>query len=300
MRCATRATCAVLLGLTWLPQACRSEVPVTPAAAPVSLSDDKLLFMGNGSTLTPPNGTPCDTSAKACSGGGGGSLTWLHNFNPDALFSVGGEYETIANSHWSFGSLTGALGGGSQSAKWNAYAEAHVGSGEGAGISGSQHWDYEVYALGVAGTFDSKVTLQVETRQYDIDLTHGNLPKVNVNYLVTPRLMLGAAYAHSVSGNLGTDLTSVRLDQYNPGFNWFIGGAFGHVSPAIIIAPNAANPQGVFVPSPSFREGLAGISKTFARTEWGLLGDFQKVGDTKRVIITLTCTWHLHAPARPG
>ena len=54
----------------------------------------------------------------------------------------------------------------------------------------------------------SKFSVQLEARQIDIDTTHGNLPKLGLTYLWTPRLLTNVSYAHSVGGNLGTELTS--------------------------------------------------------------------------------------------
>ena len=68
--------------------------PARAQAAPPP--DDRLIFGANGSRLT--GGI-----------GGGAAATWLHDFSAGNLVGVGTEYQTIANSHWTLGSIIGAV-----------------------------------------------------------------------------------------------------------------------------------------------------------------------------------------------
>ena len=44
------------------------------------------------------------------------------------------------------------------------------------------------------------------------------------------------------------------------------------------------------LPSRSSREGFLGFGHTFSRTQLLVLGDYLKVGDIKKVTLTLACT----------
>jgi hypothetical protein len=238
-------------------------------------SADTLLFSANGSTLT------------GASGGGGGSIGWLHDFSSGVL-GIAGEYQTLADSHWAFGSLTGAVSTGNSSAKWTFSGDAHLGSGDIAGYQGLHRFDYDVEGADVAGTFASKLTLQLDAQQYDVDTTHGTLPKAGVGYLWSPHWQTTVSYARSVTGNLGTELETARIDHYGATVNWLLGGASGHVAPAVVNLYT-----GIHVPAPQLREGYLGISKSFAGSDWSILGDYMKVANERRITLTVVCSLHV-------
>jgi hypothetical protein len=220
------------------------------------------------------------------SGGAGGSLTWLHDFTSGVL-GVGGEYQRLADTHWAFGSLSGSVSTGSANDKWTFSADGHLGRGDTDTALGVHHFDYQVEGAGVSGTFDGKLTLQLEGRQYDIDTTHGSLPKAGLGVLWTPHWQTSVAYARSVGGNLGTELETLRIDHYGATVNWLLGGAAGHVAPRIVNIYTGATG-----PAPQLREGFVGLSKAFGRSDWSILGDYLKVAGEKRITLTVVCTLH--------
>ncbi len=110
--------------------------------------------------------------------------------------------------------FTGAVSTGSASAKWTFAADAHLGSGDIGVYQGLRRFNYDVEGADVAGTFGGKLTLQLDAQQYDVDTTHGTLPKVGLGYLWTPHWQTTASYARSVTGNLGTELETLRIDHY--------------------------------------------------------------------------------------
>jgi len=258
-----------------------SPAPAPAAAPAVSTADDRLILSGSAYTLSD------------ASGGGDGALGYIHNFNSDAAIGVGGEYETLANAHWSFGSLSASYGGGTPGARWDVYAEGHEGDGD----IGTHPFDYSVIAVGASGTLASKFSVQAESRQFDVDNTHGNLPKVSLTWLPTPKLQIGVNYAYSVGGNLNTQIAGTRVDVYNPGVNVFAGGAIGHAAPAVIDFQT-----GAVGASPSYKEGFVGLAKPLRRVEWSLLGDYLDLAShyasTRRWTLTVICTLHLRAPPR--
>jgi len=249
-----------------------SPTPPAPASAP---SADSLIFSANGSTLT------------GASGGGGGSIGWLHDFSAGVL-GLAGEYQTLADAHWAFGSLTGAVSTGSARAKWTFSADAHLGSGDIGVYQGLRRFNYDVEGADVAGTFGGKLTLQLDAQQYDVDTTHGALPKVGLGYLWTPHWQTTVSYSRSVTGNLGTQLETARIDHYGRTVNWLLGGAAGHVAPAVVNLYT-----GIREPAPQLREGYLGISKSFTGSDWSILGDYMKVANEKRITLTVVCTLHV-------
>lgn len=244
-------------------------------AAGVACADDQLIVSGNGATLT---GT---------SGGEGGSLNYVHDMTRGVI-SAGGEYQKLATSRWAFGSLTGALRAGTGDTKWTIAGEAHHGAGELDEAVGTHHYGYNVDALGVSGTFHNELTLQLETRQFDIDTTHGNLPKVSLGMLWARSWLTTVSYANSVSGNLATEYAGLRIDRYGRVYSFAIGGAAGHVAPAVVNIQT-----GALGPAPQYREGYVGFTRRFTRADLGVLGDYIDLNGTRRVTLTVTVTFHL-------
>lgn len=269
------------IAAAWLsPQAALAvDSAAVPPAAPSAPSSDSLVFSADGSTLT------------GASGGAGGSLTWLHDFSAGVL-GIGGEYQRLAGAHWAFGSLSGSVSAGNASARWTFSADGHLGNGEIPVYRGMRSFDYRTEGAGIAGTFGGKLILQVHADQYDIDTTHGALPKAAIGFLWTPHLQTTISYARSVSGNLGTELETVRLDHYGHAMNWLLGAAAGHVAPPIVNLYTGGTG-----PAPQLREGYIGLSKAFSRTDWSILGDYLKVAGEKRITLTIVCTLHVGGPA---
>jgi hypothetical protein len=130
------------------------------------------------------------------------------------------------------------------------------------------------------------VSLQLETRQFDVYTTHGNLPKAGISVLVASRWMLGAAYAHSMGGNLGTVFASARVDHLGGRVSWFVGGAEGHVAPAVLNVQTGATG-----PVPRYWDGYAGLTRTLRRTQWTISADYLDLSaGTRRLTLTVTCS----------
>jgi hypothetical protein len=248
-----------------------------PPAAP-SVADERLVLSTDGSRLS------------GGSGGGGGSVTWLRNIGADAVIGAGADYQQIANAHWTTGTASGSLALGQGQAKPHVYVEVH----EGAGDIGTHAFHYSLAVAGVLGTLTPRLSMQLEERRIDIDTSHGNLPKLGLSFSVTPQLLASASYAYSVGGNLGTKLTTLRLDYSGKSFSGLAGVVWGPAAPAVF------NLIGQVVqPGPTLKEGFAGIGKPVGRTSWLLVGDYQKAAGTKRTTVTLACTVHLPARGQP-
>jgi len=251
-------------------------IVLAPCAATgqTSTADDRIAISAQGSTLTGTNG------------GGGGSLGWLHNFDPSSLGTIAIEHQELAAARWTFGSVTGSLTRGPDDARYSVYAEAHEGTGD----DGPNTFNYEIEAAGVIGTFSHKLSAQLEDRRVDVETTHGNLPKVGLSYLWGPHLLTSVAYQYSVSGNLGTRMTTARIDKYGAVVNFLGGVAFGQASATVLNL-------GVEYPGHQLKEGYVGMSKPFAhkRSELTLIADYLDLSGSKRATLTLNYIFHVGA-----
>lgn len=255
-----------------VPRSCRLAAAATVAglsasvhtlhAAP-STVDDRILIGVQGESLT------------NTSGGGGGSLGWLHNFDANTLAGVGVEHQVLANSHWTFASLNGAYTMGQGNQKYSVYAEAH----EGAGNSGDRSLAYHIEAVGLVGTYFSRLSVSLEDRQFFVDTVSGNLPKLGVSYLWDPHFQTTLSYSYSVGSNLGTRLFSGKLDLFEPGVNWLGGFSFGQATAAVLIPGGHVEGQPNSVPGLRVKEGYVGASIPIPqwRSEVGLVLDYQKL-----------------------
>lgn len=250
----------------------------------LALAEDRLTLGANGSTLT-------DTD-----GGAGGVVGFLHELSPGKLIGIGAEYQSIADAHWAFGTLRGALiRGKPTSMRWSISGELNYGSGE---VDG-RAFDHATGTAGASLIFPGGLTLEFEDRQIDIDTTRGNLPKFGLSYLWNPRWRMGASYSQSVSGNLGTELVAARVDYFSGShLNLFLGAASGQASPAVL------NLQTGFVqPGRQMKALFVGLTKPFSRADLMLVGDYLNLSgnpdDIERFTLTLNCSIHLRARGQP-
>jgi hypothetical protein len=190
MMAASKGVCRVAAAVALVPWTVSHAVPST--------SDDRIALSGNGTTETNTGG------------GGGGSAGWLHNFDADTLFGLAAEHEKLDVSHWNFGTLSGAATRGAGDARYTLYGDARAGSGR----DGGKYFKYLLGTLGVTGTYFHRLSVTLEDKQFDIETTHGNLPKLQAAYLWNPHLQTTLSYAYSFGGNLGTRLTTARVDGY--------------------------------------------------------------------------------------
>lgn len=256
----------------------RSLVLAGLASTSLAQADDRVILTANGSTLS------------HASGGGGGSLRWLHDFSPGTVVGAGFEYQTLADASWKFGSLNAAVTGGPEGRRWSLYGEVHRGSGD----DTTHDFDYQVVAAGGSLPLSRRLSLQLEDRQIDVDRAHGNLPKLGLSMVWNPRLQITVSYANSVGGNLGTEIGTARVDYYIDRTRLIAGGAVGRADPVVV------NLQGVTLPTRTLREAFVGFGRTFSRTEFLMLVDHLELGDSKRATLTLSLTLHLNRAAAPA
>ncbi|HYM41734.1 MAG TPA: hypothetical protein VET46_03105 [Steroidobacteraceae bacterium] len=281
MSAPARSLATLILGCTM--QLCLAQQPpVAPAEqtqhAPAAASEDRLLFSADGAWLT------------GGSGGAGASALWSHTFAPRDVLSAGVEHQRIADAHWTTGALSGSLALGSGTPSTSIYAEAH----EGAGEVGQRGFNYSVVTAGFLTTPSPWLSVALEERRIDVDTSHGNLPKLTLAFHVAQPLLLSVSYADTLGGNLGTRLTTLRLDYVGQSVTALGGASRGPAAPAVL------NLLGQTVePGPQLTELFAGLGRSFARSDWQLLADYLELGGFKRTTVTLLYTLHLDGHGRP-
>jgi hypothetical protein len=259
----------------WVEVACAAGAlfALAPMANAQSASgrDDRLALMANGQTLT---GTD---------GGWGASATWLHNFSADTILGLGGEHQSIGDARWSFGKLTFNHGFGTADTRTNLYVEASEGTGKDA----IHDYDYSIVGAGIYQNFTKQLSIQLEDKQIDVDTAKGNLPKLGVAYLWSPRFSTSVAYAHSVSGSLDTRLWMGRIDGYTKTVSMFAGLANGQAAPIIFNLP-------VNIPRPGFilHEYYVGIGRDFSRVDTKMILDYIRLGESNHWTLTFNATLH--------
>jgi hypothetical protein len=256
-------------------QSTSAQSPPAPnAPAQTSTADDRIVVSADGTTLTGTNG------------GGGASLGYLHNFDASTIVGVAVEHQVLADAQWTFASLSASAAVGPENQRYSFYGEAHEGPGRDAG----REFDYKIEALGVIGTFDHKLSAQIEDRRIDVETTHGNLPKVGLSYLWGPHFMTSASYQYSVSGNLGTRLPAVRIDSYWATVNVFGGASWGPTSPVVFNLPS-----GLVSQVRQLKEGYVGVSKPFPkiRGELTAVADYLDLAGIKKASLTVSYIFHI-------
>ncbi len=111
---------------------------------------------------------------------------------------------------------------------------------------------------------------------------------------MNPHVLTAVSYADSVSGNLGTHLTSARIDVYTSKVNFLAGAAFGQVSPTVLGLE-------FVVPGKSLREGYVGVTKPLPHTRGALtlVVDYQDLSGSNRVAVTLSYIFHVGHHGKP-
>ena len=278
MRFARLPVAALVAG--WLVPTMAMGVDYTPAVvpAPTAAADDRIILSADGSTL------------PGTDGGGGGSIGWLHNFDADTLAGVAVEHQVLSVAQWTFASVNGSVTRTFGNARYGIYGEAH----EGAGDDGPNAFKYSIVAAGLVGTYFHRLSVQLDDRQFEVEKTHGSLPKLALSYAWNPRVMTTVSYAHSVSGNLGTHLTSARIDAYTSQVNFLAGVAFGRVSPTVLGLE-------FVVPGKTLSEGYAGVTKPLPhrRGDLTLVVDYQDLSGSGRVAVTLNYIFHVGHQGEP-
>ena len=236
-----------------------------------SVVDDRLIVSAEAATLS------------GAHGGGGGSGTWVEDLTK-GVAALGADYETLGNSHWAYAELLAGFFSGTGSY----YIEVDRGAGDSSLAEGNRHFIYRVTAGGAGSTIGDHASVELETRQIDVDSAHGNLPKATFGYEWRPELRTSVAYAHSVTGNLGTEIASLGVQagrdvRDNDRVIWLVGGAFGRVSPPVV---NVESTQ----PAGQYRQGYVGASNKLFGLRWSVTIDYLTVSGSKRAMLTVTCS----------
>jgi hypothetical protein len=250
-------------------------------AAPPPPATERLTFMGGG------------VDWDGAEDGGGGSIGWLHNFRSGAILGLAAEHQRLGDTKWTFGTFSLASGFGSAERRSNLYLEVRQGGGD----EPAHSFTYSTYIVGLVQNVTHQLAFQIEDKQIDINTTHGNLPRVGVQFLWSPKFLTQVAYSRSTSlepHSLGTKLWTARADYYGKWANLIVGGATGQASPIVFQEGTTTRIPGTGL---NAREGYVGVTKPFSRVDVTLMGDYLKLGDFKRKMVTLNGAIYLNGSA---
>lgn len=251
-------------------------VSVAAHAQDASGKQDRFSLMAAGHQLTNTNG------------GWGAAALWLHNFSADTLFGLGAESQTIGEARWTFGRLNFNHGFGESTDRTNVYFESSVGSGH----DNIHNYDYLIGAVGVYQNLTKQLVLQVEDKQINVDTSHGNLPKLGLQYLWNPHFATSLAYAYSVSGSLDTKLAIARVDGYTKTMNLFAGVANGQAAPIV-----TGLPAGTPVPGFILHQYYVGMGRSFSRADMTAVVDYVRLGTSNHWTLTFNAMLHQRTSA---
>jgi hypothetical protein len=223
--------------------------------------------------------------------GGGGSLGWLHNFSSSTILGAAGEYQRLGDTKWAFGTLSFAFGLGPTQYRSNLYVEGRRGAGDDA----THSFTYSTYIAGLVQNVTPRLAFQIEDKQLDINQTHGNLPKLGVQYLWGSRFLTQLAYAQSTNPHtLGTKLWTARADYYGKWANLIVGGAGGQATPVVLNFQT-----GLPIPGTGLNttEAYVGVTKPFSRIDITLMADYLELGDLRRKQVALNGAVYLNGSA---
>jgi hypothetical protein len=241
--------------------------------------DNRVTLSADGATLT---GT---------SGGAGGSVGYLQQVGPDALLGLAGEYQRLAGAYWAFGSLNAAFSHAlSGRARWNVHADAHEGDGNTgtSAVRRGHSFRYAIEAGGLGVTTPAGFAVDAEERQFDVQSSHGSLPKVTLSQSWGRHWLTTIAYARSAGGNLDTEYGMARIDFYGRGFGLLGGASVGRVTPAVVNLAGVLQPQAKHLSEP-----FLGISKSIRRVDLTLLGDDFRLAGITHFTVTLNLVVHV-------
>ena len=206
--------------------------------------------------------------------GSGGRVDYAYSLvdgNGVTLAAAG--YE-LAGSRWAYGEVGGGRALGSRRV-------LSGGGSLGSGERGRESFGYERYGLGLAlEAIEKRLVLTLEDEYYDIDTTRGNLLTLRAGATLSPRLTVEVHRSESLSGNLDSDFTGLRLDGAGSRFGWLAGGGAGRSRPEILDLVGSAA-------STDLREIFAGVRVPVSGSQLVLVVDYLDLDGVDRLTVTL-------------
>ena len=212
----------------------------------------------------------------SASGGGGGSVDWIHSAGRGTIYTLGIASYAIGGSQWTYG-----RGGASfhPSRRIFVHSQASLGGGQ----SPDKSFAYQIYQADVAYEAAKWALPKIEEQYIRVGSTRGNLLRIGALLVPSTSTSFDLEYGRSVSGNLNTSFTSVRLDHSLGRMRIFTGLVIGEANPAIF---NVS--VGGSVPAQNIREVFFGLVYYMSRYEFGPRADYLNLGGNSHTIIAFS------------
>ena len=255
--------------------AAASSIDDGAAAGGSAVAEDRLLVVGSAYDIL---GT---------ARGFGRQAYWLHDFSSAYKLNAGIDSESVGDADWTVASISGAFIHNSTAASPHQYVlsgEIHQGPGHDAAHS----YTYQIVAAGVSYAISPSLMMQLEDRYINVDTSQGQLPKLALVLAPNSHWNSTLSYAHSISGNLRTELVAARIDVYRSDARMLAGVAFGTNSPAVVNLPTTFATPGL-----NSREVYAGVARQLHAGELSLVTDVLDLGASRRITLTISYSAHL-------
>ena len=156
--------------------------------------------------------------------GSNGSLDWIRHSRGSEIYTIGFGVFSNPASHWSFGRF-GAVR--PLNPKVSLQAEATVGAGGDA----AGRFGYQIYEGELSYKCSRVLYVRAGDKFLSISDTHGHLLRSGIDLFPVRNLQAHVTYAHSASGNLGTQYVSSGLDLQLRKLAFVAGYSGGDVVP---------------------------------------------------------------------
>lgn len=150
-------------------------------------------------------------------------VEWIQRY-ADGFLSLGASRFEIGDSRWSIVEVGGGLRVGP---RWLLEGGVSDGNGE----TGDAPFSHRLVRGSATRVFGRRGHLKLENLYVDVDRVHGSLARLSAGVRPLARLGYELAYSRSLSGNLGTELWTHRLDLDFREARLFAGVTEGDAAP---------------------------------------------------------------------
>src|SRR5689334_13151466 len=211
--------------------------------------------------------------------GSNASLDWIHHFASrpglQRTHTLGVAAFSAGDSRWSFAKLGAAY---SLSDSITVQGQASVGGGKAAG----EGFGYQVYDSSVSAKVDPRAYIRLGHQFYQIAGSRSHLLKPGLVLVPTHRVQADLTYARSVSGNIGSQFFSARIDFSTRTIDWLGGFSAGDSTPA-----NLNLEIGSTSHTQNFRDVFMGASFRLPQSVLTVMADFLDTQPGNRSRLTI-------------
>ena len=207
--------------------------------------------------------------------GSNGSLDWVHAPGADRTYTLGFGVYSVNSSRWSFGKLGGAY-------HWNARTTVQGQASIGGGHTDGNGFGYQIYDGSLTYKVNPRIYARLGDQFFQVAGSREHLVKPGLLVVPTRRLQADITYAHSVSGDVGTQYVFGRIDVTARSLHFLGGFSAGRSSPQHLNLDIGSPPA-----SQNFQEGFFGVGVPLSKTVLSVVADVLNADPTRRRSVTI-------------